>query len=326
MPALNQFNWVDWITIFILIFAIIEGWRLGFIHLLASFLAYSLTAFIIAKYYTSFNQAFINTTGIISPWTGIICIFILALFVQVVITEIIIKFSGKIAAKIMATWIDNLFGSLLSFINAVIIMAIVESAILTVQFIPSVSQDISRSVIARQFNNLMSKYRITIHLPLDIENSIQNSQVLIDDGKDTMTKLNISLQRWNLIEDTSTERQIESQINAERQKNGLNLLLIDETLKSVASQHSFNMFEGKYFSNIDLNNHNLKSRLDSALIRSHIEAENLALTTDLASLHSLFMNSPIHKSNILNPNFTRLGVGIIDGGDVGEMVTEIFTD
>jgi uncharacterized protein YkwD len=36
------------------------------------------------------------------------------------------------------------------------------------------------------------------------------------------------------------------------------------------------------------------------------------------------MNSPGHRANILQPRFGRVGIGILDGGRRGLMVTQNF--
>jgi uncharacterized protein YkwD len=36
------------------------------------------------------------------------------------------------------------------------------------------------------------------------------------------------------------------------------------------------------------------------------------------------MNSPGHRANILQSNFGRLGIGVLDGGKRGLMITQNF--
>jgi uncharacterized protein YkwD len=38
------------------------------------------------------------------------------------------------------------------------------------------------------------------------------------------------------------------------------------------------------------------------------------------------MNSPGHRANILNPSFGRVGIGILDGGFYGLMISQEFRD
>jgi uncharacterized protein YkwD len=52
--------------------------------------------------------------------------------------------------------------------------------------------------------------------------------------------------------------------------------------------------------------------------------ENLSLARTLIMAHEGLMNSPGHRANILQPAFGRVGIGILDGGIYGIMVTQNF--
>jgi uncharacterized protein YkwD len=52
--------------------------------------------------------------------------------------------------------------------------------------------------------------------------------------------------------------------------------------------------------------------------------ENIALAQTLSVAHTGLMNSPGHRANILNPAYGRLGIGILDGGIYGLMITQNF--
>jgi uncharacterized protein YkwD len=61
-------------------------------------------------------------------------------------------------------------------------------------------------------------------------------------------------------------------------------------------------------------------------VRFRTAGENLALAPTLDIAHNGLMNSPGHRANILRPQFGRLGIGILDGGRAGLMVTQKFRD
>ena len=52
--------------------------------------------------------------------------------------------------------------------------------------------------------------------------------------------------------------------------------------------------------------------------------ENLAGAPTVEQAHTGLMNSPGHRANILNPNFTHIGIGAITGGRYGMMFTQMF--
>jgi uncharacterized protein YkwD len=59
-------------------------------------------------------------------------------------------------------------------------------------------------------------------------------------------------------------------------------------------------------------------------LKSRAAGENLALARTLPMAHQGLMDSPGHRANILRPAFGRVGIGILDGGRYGLMVTQNF--
>jgi len=52
--------------------------------------------------------------------------------------------------------------------------------------------------------------------------------------------------------------------------------------------------------------------------------ENIAMNQNADEAFKAWMNSEGHKKNILNPNFTELGVGIAPKGDGSNLYTQLF--
>jgi uncharacterized protein YkwD len=86
------------------------------------------------------------------------------------------------------------------------------------------------------------------------------------------------------------------------------------------------MLQKGYFSHYDDEGKSPFERMDLSAIERKYAGENLAFapSTDLA-MQGL-MNSPGHRANILNPNFTKVGIGVMDAGVYGKMFTQEFTD
>jgi uncharacterized protein YkwD len=62
----------------------------------------------------------------------------------------------------------------------------------------------------------------------------------------------------------------------------------------------------------------------SANVRFITAGENLALAPTLQIAHTGLMNSPGHRANILRREFGRVGIGIMDGGMRGLMISQEF--
>lgn len=122
------------------------------------------------------------------------------------------------------------------------------------------------------------------------------------------------------------EMQLLQMINDERKANGLTPLLPDPELCIVARQHSADMFEQGYFSHNTPNGLTPFDRIHKAGISYKTAGENLALAQTLQLAHRGLMNSPGHRANILNPRFGKVGIGILDGGSYGLMISQEFRD
>lgn len=114
-------------------------------------------------------------------------------------------------------------------------------------------------------------------------------------------------------------------VNEERAKvGGLRPLMADTETVDVSRAHSRDMFERSYFAHVTPEGRTPFDRLRTARLGYRAAGENLALARTLDMAHTGLMNSPGHRANILNPAFGRLGIGIVDGGRHGLMVTQTF--
>jgi len=67
-------------------------------------------------------------------------------------------------------------------------------------------------------------------------------------------------------------------------------------------------------------------RMNMANLHFSAAGENLALAQTVQIAHTNLMNSPGHRANILNPEFGHIGIGILDGGYHGLMISQEFTN
>ena len=113
-------------------------------------------------------------------------------------------------------------------------------------------------------------------------------------------------------------------LNEERRTRGLSPLQADPEVAEVARAHSRDMFARGYFSHITPEGERPFERMRKAGLRFLNAGENLALARTLPMAHQGLMDSPGHRANILRPGFGRVGIGIVDGGRYGLMVTQNF--
>jgi uncharacterized protein YkwD len=126
------------------------------------------------------------------------------------------------------------------------------------------------------------------------------------------------------IERPDLEKEMLVLVNREREKKGLKRLEADPEIALVALKHSEDMLARGYFSHYTPEGLNPFDRMKKGHVRFYTAGENLALAQTLPLAHTGLMNSPGHRANILNPTFGRLGIGILDAGIYGLMITQNF--
>lgn len=116
---------------------------------------------------------------------------------------------------------------------------------------------------------------------------------------------------------SSAERQLVDLINAERTERGLLPLRDHADLEGAARAQAEAIAAAGYLF------HN--SSLGSVTSGWEVLGENVGYGGSVSSVHDALMASPGHRDNILNPNYTHLGVGVVvSGGSV--WVAEVFMD
>jgi uncharacterized protein YkwD len=113
-------------------------------------------------------------------------------------------------------------------------------------------------------------------------------------------------------------------VNRERVAAGLRPLTADPELTEVARRHSTDMFARGYFAHDTPEGRDPFDRMREAGVRFGAAGENLALAPTVQVAHTGLMKSPGHRANILHKDFGRLGIGIMDGGIRGLMVSQEF--
>ncbi len=124
--------------------------------------------------------------------------------------------------------------------------------------------------------------------------------------------------------DPEAERQMLALVNEERANVGLAPIELDARLVPVARSHSAEMFRLKYFGHESPVSGSPFDRITAAGITYHRAGENLAYAHSVAVAHRGLMESPGHRENILRPEFTRIGIGVISAGPYGRMFTQLF--
>jgi uncharacterized protein YkwD len=126
-------------------------------------------------------------------------------------------------------------------------------------------------------------------------------------------------------------------INASRAQAGLKPLSFDAELVNAAGKHSDWMVAQDVFSHTGAGGSSASARMTADGYTWQAAGENIAYIAgsgaatidagDVQQLHTMLMNSPGHRANLLSATFTEVGLGITQGDYKGRpaiFVTEDF--
>jgi uncharacterized protein YkwD len=317
-------NYVDFILIAIILLAVYQSYRRGFIlgalelvALAASILAAFLTYLYVATFLDNHYQ-------IEERWLFPLSFFIAIIIARLILGAIFYKLVKSISNKTHQSSLNKVMGVFPGLIRGLFYSALVALIFLFLPLWPSLIATTRNSKMA----NFLSKEveNLDNHISPDISDQVKKSisKLTIEPESDETVFLHFTVKNAKVNE--NFENHLYVLVNQERKKAGVPLLERDTALRNVAREHSDDMFKKGYFSHINLENETPFDRIKSHDIIYLTAGENLALAQTVEIAHTGLMNSPGHKKNILNPKFRKIGIGILDGGINGVMVTQNFTN
>ena len=113
-------------------------------------------------------------------------------------------------------------------------------------------------------------------------------------------------------------------INNKRLENNLPELEIDTTLLNLARLKAKDMIENKYFSHTSPKYGTLFEILQNNNISYAKASENIAKNLNADGAISSFMNSKLHKNNILSEDFNYTGIAVQNSIEYGKIFVQIF--
>ncbi|WP_018613479.1 CvpA family protein [Segetibacter koreensis] len=315
-------NVIDIFLILILLLNISSGFQKGFITgMLQLFMlaAGLLTAFFLYPFFASILDKVIPSLGM---WRVPLS-FIIALVVARIIFSFIANFLlSSIPESSHENTVNRIMGIVPGAFNGLVWAFIVAALLLSVPFSERLSALSENSKLA---NKMYDKVDWLDEKLSPLLNEIVNKpfgKIRINPESEELIALPFKDANPKIREDLEAKMLV--LVNKERQKAGLPILKPDVEMLAVAREHSKDMFARGYFSHVTPEGLSPFDRMKEAHIKYLAAGENLALGQTLSICHRGLMNSPGHRKNILNPLFRRVGIGIVDGGIYGLMITQNF--
>lgn len=126
------------------------------------------------------------------------------------------------------------------------------------------------------------------------------------------------------VVNTADEQAMLNLINKERAASGLKPLTMDAALTKIARMKAQDMVTNNYFAHQSPTYGSPFDMMKSQGVVYHYAGENLAGASDVNTAHVNLMNSPGHKANILKPEYTKVGIGVVSGSKYGKIFVQEF--
>ena len=319
---LSAFNPVDALLVAIVLLGVMSGFRRGF--LLSTLQLLTLAASLVVAFLTyHYPEAWLKVQApSLGLWTAPLSFFATYIAVHLVISGIAGSLARAFPQHAHAHGLNRTLGMLPGFVNGLINATLASLLLLTLPLIGGLSGMTRESQLASQLSApaewLEAKLSPIFHPAI---NQTMQSLTVPQESKATV-KLGYSVLDPKARPDL--EARMLEMINNERAEQGLSPLQADPEMAEVARAHSRDMFARSYFSHLSPEGLEPFERMRKAKVRFLNAGENLALAQTLPSAHQGLMNSPGHRANILRASYGRVGIGILDGGRYGLMVTQNF--
>lgn len=324
-------NILDYIIVFVFAFYAYEGYVLGLVLASLDLLSFILSFLIALKGYALVGDIISQTFSIPRGFANAAGFFLLALVSELILSFVFRKLlvfipKEKIPQSVRNVFarINNIGGIIPGLISAVIILSFLFTLVISLPTSPLLKNTISESQIGSRL----------VTQTASIEKSLNDvfggalyetlNFLTVEPQSGESVALNFTV--VDPIVDRTSEEQMLTLVNREREKAGVGPLVMSDELSVLARDYSADMFQRGYFSHYNPEGLSPFDRMNAYGIEYLAAGENLALAPSVDLAMQGLMNSPGHRENILSAEFNHIGIGVMDGGIYGKMFTQEFTD
>jgi uncharacterized protein YkwD len=284
-----------------------------FLSLIVAFLAYPWIAKIILNFF-EVPRSFANA----------ISFFVIWLVAGLIYPQIARLIYRKIPARYTLHTLNKYLGFMPAILDAIVLLSVVLSLLVSLPLPTSVKNLVFKSTLGKPLVSLAA--RVDQQAAAIFSPAIRDSLAFLTVNPKSSDSVKLGFKTSEGVVDEEGETEMFRLTNEERVKRGLKILTFDPKLRDVARAHAEDMLKRGYFSHFTPENKSPADRAKAANIEYLAIGENLAFAPVVSYAHEGLMNSPGHRANILDVEFGRLGIGVIDSGIYGKMFVEVFAD
>ena len=314
-------NWVDIVLVLIIVLAVVAGWYRGFISSTLGLLTWA-GSFMIAYLFYPYVAKFLDSLFDAGPWLLPLAFLLTAIIAGTVLSILAGFISRSISLQAHQNPVNRILGTIPGAITGYLYAIILSALFLAFPLKDGITEEIRGSRLGVQFA-MQSEWANRKLAPV-FDEAIRQTINSLTVRPDSDEKISLTFKVNNATPKPAYEAEMLDLINEERQRHGLRPLQADAEMLHVARAHSKDMFARGYFAHDNPEGKDPFDRMRAANVLFAAAGENLALAQTVEIAHVNLMNSPGHRANILNPSFGRVGIGILDGGFYGLMISQEF--
>ncbi len=316
-------NWLDATIIMIILFFVVKGLQRGFLLGLVGLVGIAVVVSIPLLFYIPASRVleYLGISQIYSSALGFLALFFLATSLYYAIGE---KFYRRVPYQVRGSRVNKILGLFTGLFKGLMVVTLLLAIVVSLPLPFITPEDLNESDIASPMLDVAAAATsLTARI---FGEAFQHAVGFLTIEIDTIESVELKFAVADPVIDQEAEMEMLRLLNAERTQRGLPELVMDETLREVARQHSVDMFQRGYFGHVDPEGTTPFDRMLAGGVSFLIAGENLAIAPTVNIAHKGLMDSPGHRENILRSQFLRVGIGAARGGSYGTMFTQKFTN
>jgi uncharacterized protein YkwD len=318
-----DFNLIDALLVFIVLLNVLFGWRRGFIFGLLDLLRWAGSLAAALYFYQPVSPLLGRATDWSEIWTPPLAFILIVAAVSLLIGLLGNFLLKRLSPNVHQSRTNRILGTLPGFASGLITAAITSTLLFALPLSDDFQENLRESRAANELASLTDELETSL-APVFEPAIKQTLNRRITTSPESTERVALPFRIENAPPRPELEAAMLELINRERAAAGLAPLATDPEMTEVARLHSADMFARSYFSHNTPEGMTPFERMQRRGVRYRTAGENLALAPTLQMAHTGLMNSPGHRANILQPRFGRVGIGILEGGRRGLMVTQNF--
>ncbi len=318
------FNIFDLLLLIIFTLYILEDISFGLIAAGISFISTILSFFVGLAVYPYISMFFTNILHAPKGLSDAISFLIAAVAAFILISTLLSLLRRKYVNISFPKLLDKIGGAIFGALSFFFIASFATALLLAFPT-SAVVRDAIRSSYSSQFlsNNTQGIDRAVRQI---FGGAIEDTINFLTVEPDSNKSVDLHFKDSSPTVDTDSEAKMLTLLNNSRIADGKKPLEIDSDLTILARAHAKDMLARGYFSHYTPEGLSPFDRMVQSNITYQYAGENLAFAPDVYIAMNGLMKSPGHRANILNQNFGKVGIGVLDAGIYGKMFVQEFTD